>query len=397
MPVDFTLDATLAALRDAVRAFVNDVVIPAEKDVDGHGHGLADDVRARLQAAARDHGVFAPTAPARYGGLALDHRAQAVVLEEAGRSLLGPAALNCAAPDEGNILLLDKVADQRQQERYLKPLSLGLARSGFAMTEPSPGAGADPDLLTTTAQRIDGGWVINGRKWFTTGAAGAAFFIVMARTGDRATMFLVDADHPGVRLVRTLQTMDSAFAGGHGELDFKDCEVGDEAVLGAVDEGFRYAQVRLGPARLTHCMRWLGAARRAHETAVAYAASRPMFGTRLSSLGMAEQMIADNEIDIAASRALILQAAWALDAGRPARQETSVAKAFVAEAVFRVADRAVQLCGGLGVSDDTPVARIFREIRPFRIYDGPTEVHRWSIARRAVRRLRAGVLPGDWQ
>jgi acyl-CoA dehydrogenase len=210
-------------------------------------------------------------------------------------------------------------------------------------------------------------------------------------------MFLVDADHPGVRLVRTLQTMDSAFAGGHGELDFKDCEVGDEAVLGAVDEGFRYAQVRLGPARLTHCMRWLGAARRAHETAVAYAASRPMFGTRLSSLGMAEQMIADNEIDIAASRALILQAAWALDAGRPARQETSVAKAFVAEAVFRVADRAVQLCGGLGVSDDTPVARIFREIRPFRIYDGPTEVHRWSIARRAVRRLRAGVLPGDWQ
>lgn len=397
MPVDFTLDATLTALRDAVRGFINDVVIPAEKDVGNHDHGLPDGVRHRLQAAARDHGVFAPTAPAKYGGLALDHRTQAVVLEEAGRSLLGPAAMNCAAPDEGNILLLHKVATQAQQDRYLKPLSLGEARSGFAMTEPSPGAGADPNMLTTTAERVGDRWVINGRKWFTTGADGAAFFIVMARTGDKATMFLVDAHHPGVRLVRTLDTMDSVFAGGHGELHFQDCEVGDDAVLGAVDEGFRYAQVRLGPARLTHCMRWLGAARRAHETAVAYAASRPMFGTRLSSLGMAEQMIADNEIDIAASRALILRAASALDAGRPARQETSVAKTFVAEAVFRVADRAVQLCGGLGVCDDAPVARIFREIRPFRIYDGPSEVHRWSIARRSVRRLRDGLLPGDWE
>lgn len=395
MPVDFSLPDDVAELRDRTRTFIDDVVVPAEASDDPDNHGFDPEALRGLRAAARERGVFAPTAAQSLGGLGLDHRAQAVVLEESGRSLLGPAAMNCAAPDEGNILLLHKVASPEQKQRYLVPLAAGHVRSGFAMTEPSPGAGADPDMLKSTAERVDGGWVINARKWFTTGGDGAGFYIVMARTGEQATMFLVDADAPGVEVVRTLGTLDTSFSGGHCEMAFDGVRVGDDAVLGEVDLGFRYAQVRLGPARLTHCMRWLGAARRAHETAVAYAAQRPMFGTVLANLGMAQQMVADNEIDIAASRALIWQAAWSLDAGRPSRQETSIAKTFVAEATFRIVDRSLQLCGGLGVSDDAPIARIFREIRPFRIYDGPSEVHRWSIARRSVRRHGAGLLPGD--
>jgi acyl-CoA dehydrogenase len=200
-------------------------------------------------------------------------------------------------------------------------------------------------------------------------------------------MFLVEADNPGMKVGRRIETLDSAFIGGHSEVHLKDCRVSADAVLGEADKGFSYAQLRLAPARLTHCMRWLGAARRAHETALRYAKDRPMWGGFLADLGMAQQMIADNEIDVAASRALVAEAASVLDAGLPARSETSIAKVFVAEAVFRIVDRSLQLMGALGVSGDEVVAQIFREVRPFRIYDGPSEVHRFAIARRAMRRL----------
>lgn len=396
MSYDFTVGDDVHRLAARVRSFVDEVVIPNETVLADARHGMPDAVRAELQRRAHDAGVFAPTAPTEYGGLGLDHRATAVVLEESGRSLLGPAAMNCAAPDEGNILLLDAVATPEQRSRYLAPLCEGRVRSCFAMTEPSPGAGADPEMLATTARRSGDGWVLDGTKWFITGATGAAFSIVMARTDGGATMFLVDADNPGMRVERSLNTMDVSFSGGHGYVTFDRCRVDSRQVLGEPDKGFQYAQVRLGPARLTHCMRWLGAARRAHETAVRYAADRPMFGGTLGSLGMAQQLIADNEIDIAAARALVWRAAWALDEGRPARQETSVAKVFVAEAAFRVADRSMQLCGGSGIIDELPVARIFTDMRPFRIYDGPSEVHRWSIARRALRTVETGRLPGDW-
>lgn len=394
--VDFSLAPDLQQLRHRVRRFVDRTVVPAEGGAGDTDHGPSEELRGRLQQAARDDGIFAPTVPAEYGGLGLDHCGQAVVLEEAGRSVLAPAALNCAAPDEGNILLLHKLATPEQRQRYLDPLARGTVRSCFAMTEPAPGAGSDPQALATTARRESGGWRLDGHKWFITGADGAAFAIVMARTGETATMFLVDIDNPGFRVERRIGTMDSAFAGGHFEVRLDDCRVGDAAVLGKPDQGFQGAQVRLGPARLTHCMRWLGAARRCHEVATSYASGRRLFGTVLAELGMAQQLIADNEIDIAASRALIWRAAWSLDAGLPSREETSVAKVFVAEAVNRVVDRSLQLCGAYGTSDDSPVARIFREVRPFRIYDGPSEVHRWSIARRAVRRSDAGELPGDW-
>ncbi len=376
-------------LRDRFRSFVDEQVIPAEPETRGSTHGPPAALVERLRSAARTAGVFAPTAPREFGGLGLSHIQQAAALEEAGRSLLGPIATHCAAPDEGNILLLNKIATEHQRERYLAPLARGAVRSAFAMTEPSPGAGSDPNQLTTQARRVGNGWQIDGHKWFITGADGAAFVIVMARTGQQATMFLVNADNPGMKLVRRIGSLDSAFAGGHTELEFDGCRVSGDSVLGEVGKGFAHAQVRLAPARLTHCMRWLGAARRAHETAIRYAAHRPMWGTVLADLGMAQQMIADNEIDIAASRALVIEAATVLDAGDPARSETSIAKVFVAEAVFRVADRSVQLAGALGVSDDTVLAQIFREVRPFRIYDGPSEVHRLAIARRALRQSGA--------
>lgn len=395
MAIDFSVTDEVRALALRTRSFIDDVVIPAEAGA--VEHGPPDEPLIELQRAARAAGVFAPTAPVAHGGLGLSHRDMSVVLEESGRSILGPAALNCAAPDEGNILLLDRVATAGQRERYLDPLARGRIRSCFAMTEPAPGAGSDPSMLRTTARRVEDGWVIDGRKWFITGADGAAFAIVMARTGEQAaTMFLVDAANPAMSVVRTIDSLDSGFSGGHCEVDFTGCRVADDAVLGAVDEGFSYAQVRLAPARLTHCMRWLGAARRAHETAVGYAAGRSLFGSRAADLGMTQAAIADNEIDIAASRGLIWRAAYELDCERPARAETSIAKTFVAEAAGRVVDRSLQICGAYGVSADSPIGRLYREIRPFRIYDGPSEVHRWSIARRSVRRFESGRRPGDW-
>ena len=398
MAIDFDLGPELAGVRERMRGFIDECVIPRERDEAATGGELPAAFIAELRDLARERGVFAPTAPVEFGGLGLDHRGVAVALEESGRSLIGPLILNCSAPDEGNILLLDKIATPAQRERYLGPLARGEVRSAFAMTEPSPGAGADPDQLRTVATRDGDGWRIDGQKWLITGAEGAAFSIVMARTGDNAaTMFLVDAENPGMVNTRHISTIENGFAGGHSEVTFDNCRVSEADILGQLDAGFANAQVRLGPARLTHCMRWLGAARRAHEIAVRYAADRPMFGTVLAELGMAQQMIADNEIDIAAARALIWQAAWRLDQHEPARQETSLAKVFVAEAVFRIADRSVQLCGGLGVADDEMLGRILREVRPFRIYDGPSEVHRWSLARRSVRAVRQGRLPGDYR
>jgi acyl-CoA dehydrogenase len=286
--------------------------------------------------------------------------------------------------------MLDHVASPQQREQYLAPLARGEIRSAFAMTEPAPGAGSDPTALTTRAEQVPGGWKINGRKTFITGADGAGFFIVFARTsgqpGDRggATMFLSPADAAGITIGRHIETLDSSIVGGHCEMAFDDLFVPDADVLGEVDQGFNYAQIRLGPARMTHVMRWLGAARRGHDVALNHVISREAFGGKLSNLGMVQQMIADNEIDIAATRALLTEACRELDRGQRATTATSIAKTFAAEAIFRIVDRSMQMCGGLGVSGDLPLARLSREVRGFRIYDGPSEVHRWSIARRAV-------------
>ncbi|MBV9603961.1 MAG: acyl-CoA dehydrogenase family protein [Solirubrobacterales bacterium] len=373
----------VAEIAARTRAFVREVCLPAEERFPGPD--LDPALRAEVQAAAREAGVFAPHVPAEFGGVGLDIRGWSAVFEEAGYSLLGPQALNCAAPDEGNMHLLEVVATEAQKERYLRPLAAGEIRSCFAMTEPHPGAGSDPAALATRARRADGGWVIEGSKRFISGADGAAFSICMARADEGATMFLIDASNPGWQVGRRMQTTDTVFAGGHSEVEIRDCRVGADAVLGEVGQGFRYAQVRLGPARLTHCMRWLGLARRAMDVALDRAAERSVFGSRLEELGLAQGLIADSVIDIEASRSLIRWAAEVLDSGAHGRHETSVAKVFVAEAVWRVIDRSLQLTGGDGVTDGLPLARFQNEVRPFRIYDGPSETHRWAIARRASR------------
>ncbi len=391
--IDFSIPPEVEDIALRVRALVRDVVIPAEERL--AGAELTDEVRRELMDAARAAGVFAPHVPVEYGGLGLDIRGWSVVFEEAGYSPLGPHALNCNAPDEGNMRMLEVVATEEQRERYLRPLAEGRVRSSFSMTEPHPGAGSDPAMLETTARKVDGGWVIDGRKKFITGHEGAAFSICMARTdaeiaGDRgATMFLVDADNPGMRIERRVHTTDRSLVGGHAVMRFEECFVPDEAVLGEAGLGYRYAQVRLGPARLTHCIRWLGAARRALDVALDRAAERELFGRPLMEHGMVQQLVADSVIDIEASRQLNRLAAWALDTGGAGRHETGVAKVFVAEAVHRVVDRAIQICGGDGVSDELPLAQLWGEVRPFRIYDGPSEVHRWAIARRAARRRAA--------
>ncbi|MDX6242109.1 MAG: acyl-CoA dehydrogenase [Kribbellaceae bacterium] len=384
----------VASLVSRTEEFVRGVVLPIDDAHDGDVHLAGGDaLREELQAQARREGLLAPHGPVDCGGLGLGMVDRAPVFEAAGYSLFGPMALNVNAPDEGNIHLLDQVATQQQRERYLRPVVKGQARSAFAMTEPTPGAGADPTMLATCAVKVDGGWLVNGRKLFITGADGAAFYIVMARTGGEpgasggATMFLTPATTPGVEVVRHVKTVDKSMLGGHCEMRFADVFVPDDDVLGGVDEGFRYAQVRLGPARMTHVMRWTGAAQRAHETAVSYAVGRHAFGGRLSDLGMMQQLIADNEIDLAATRALLMAACRELDDGGRASMATSITKTFASEALHRVVDRSTQMCGGMGVSSDLPVAKIAREIRPFRIYDGPSEVHRWSIARRSVRAI----------
>ncbi|OAK56230.1 acyl-CoA dehydrogenase family protein [Rhodococcoides kyotonense] len=391
MAIDLSYGPVVENLVQTTRAFVREYVLPIEDENTGNiTDAGGDTLRLELQRAARDAGVFAPHAPVEYGGQGLNMSDRAPVFEEAGYSLFGPLALNLAAPDEGNVHMLAHIASTSQKEQFLAPLAAGDVRSAFAMTEPAPGAGSDPSALMTTAAKVAGGWSVNGRKWFITGADGAGFFIIMARTsgtpGERggATMFLAPATTPGIAVTRHISTLDKSMIGGHCEVTFDNVFVPDENVLGAVDEGFIYAQVRLGPARMTHVMRWLGAARRAHDIAVDHVAVREGFGAKLGDLGMVQKLVADNEIDIAATRALLVQACHALDQGLHASNETAIAKTFGGEAVFRIVDRSIQMCGGLGVSDDLPLARLSREVRPFRVYDGPSEVHRWALAKRVV-------------
>jgi acyl-CoA dehydrogenase len=382
---------TVADLTARTAAFVREHVLPVEREVVVNGRPVDDVLRLELVAAAKTAGVFGPLSPPEYGGFGLDNRGQAEVLEAAGASLLGPAALHCNAPDDGNIHLLHDFGTPEQIARYLVPLAAGEIRSGLAMSEPPPGAGSDPAMLRTTAEQVADGWIINGDKHFVTGADGAVFLICVARTADAATLFLVDADNPGLKLGRRMPTLDHCVPGGHSAVSFENCVVPDSAVLGEPGRALDLIQVRLAPSRLQFCMRWLGLAVRAHDMSAAYITGRQSFGVPVAQHGMAQGLVADNEIDIAAARALIRSTATMLDeqgpAGSEVRHAASVTKTFVSEAVWRVLDRAVQLHGGLGVCEEELVARFLVEARGFRIYEGPSEVLRWSIARRVLRRF----------
>jgi acyl-CoA dehydrogenase len=370
-----------------VSEFIRTVVLPREAEAKYGEHGPDESLIAELREHAREAGLLTPHIPR--DGTRLSHREIAVILRAAGWSPLGMVALNVAAPDEGNMHLIGKVGTPAQQERFLKPLIEGRARSAFFMTEPAAdgGAGSDPSMLLTAAKQVGDEWIINGRKAFITGAQGAKIGIIMAKTEAGATLFLVELPIEGLRLERQIKTLDSAMPGGHWVVTLDNVRVPADQVLGRVGEGFKYAQVRLGPARLTHCSRWLGGCDRAHQVAAEYAVRRTAFGKLLIEHEGVGFQLADNLIDLKQCELMIDWAASVLDSGSLAIAETSMAKVAVSEALFRVADRCVQVLGGTGVSRDTIVEHIFREVRGFRIYDGPTEVHKFSLAKKIKRDL----------
>jgi len=378
---------------DKVEAFIRDVVIPYEQDprIEVHGHGPSDELVMDMREKARAAGVLTPHILP--DGTHLTQRETARVLVRSGLSPLGPLACNTMAPDEGNMYLLGHVANAEQKERFLTPLVEGHARSAFFMTEPAEdgGAGSDPSMMITTCRPDGNHWVINGRKAFITGACGARVGIIMARSEDGACMFLVDLPDPAIRIERVLDTIDSSMPGGHAVIAIDNLRVPADQMLGASGEGFKYAQVRLSPARLSHCMRWLGGCIRAQEIASAYACKRQAFGKPLIDHEGVGFMLAENIIDLRQCELMIDWAAGVLDTGSLGTVESSMAKVAVSEALMRVADKCVQVMGGTGVSGDTIVEQIFREVRAFRIYDGPTEVHKWSLANKIKREVLTGA------
>jgi acyl-CoA dehydrogenase len=374
-----------AGIAARVEAFVRDVVVPYEKDPRCGDHGPTDDLVAELRDKARAAGVLTPHILG--DGSHLSQRDTATVLKASGLSPLGPVAVNTMAPDEGNMYLLGKVGSPEMKQRFLKPMVEGRARSAFFMTEPAGdgGAGSDPSMMQTTAVQDGNHWLINGRKTFITGAQGAKVGIVMAKSAAGACMFVVELPDPAIRIDRVIDTIDSSMPGGHAMVTIDNLRVPADQMLGEDGKGFNYAQVRLSPARLSHCMRWFGAASRANEIATAYAVKRQAFGKPLIDHEGVGFMLADNLIDLKQAELMIDWCADVLDTGVLGTTESSMAKVAVSEALYRVADRCVQVMGGTGVSTDTIVEQVFREVRAFRIYDGPTEVHKWSLAKKIKR------------
>lgn len=377
-----------------VERFVRDVVVPFERDPRRDHHDCpTDELVTELRELARAAGVLTPHILA--DGSHLSQSETAIVLAKTGLSPLGPLACNTAAPDEGNMYLLGKIGSPAIKERFLRPLVQGRARSAFFMTEPAEegGAGSDPSMMKTTCRPDGNQWVVNGRKAFITGARGARVGIVMAKAEEGACMFLVDLPDPAITIDHVPNTIDSSMPGGHAVVTIRNLRIPADQMLGDPGEGFRYAQIRLAPARLSHCMRWLGACIRANEIATNYANRRQAFGKTLIDHEGVGFMLADNLIDLKQAELMISWCASVLDAGSLGTNESSMAKVAVSEALMRVADRCVQVMGGSGVTNETIVEQVFREIRAFRIYDGPTEVHKWSLAKKIKRDWQKGTNP----
>jgi acyl-CoA dehydrogenase len=383
--IDFTVPPELEDVRGRVAAFVRDEVLPVEAKLAGSEdyESFLPDLRAK----ARDAGLWTPHLPPAWGGLGLGALGMALVSQELGVSGLASLALNVMAPDEGNMHLLLEAGSPEQRDRYLKPLAAAEVRSCFAMTEQEV-ASSDPRQLRTRAVEEGDGWVIDGEKWFVSGAQGAAFAIVVAMTDPgkekahrRYSLFVVDADTPGWKVLREIPVMGSHGPGGHCEVRLEGCRVPAEAMLGGRGEGFSLSQQRLGMGRIGHAMRWIGVAQRALDLAAGRALEREAFGKRLAEHEAIQWMLADSGIELYASRLMVLHAAWKIDHGLDHRQEISMVKVFVAEALGRILDRALQVFGALGISTDVPLARFYQDARAARIYDGPSEVHRMVIAR----------------
>ena len=385
--MDFALTPEIDEIRLRIRGFVDRHVLPLESDADAYdGHeNIAEHALAPLRAKAKAEGLWCLQMPKERGGQGLSIAGMAACYEEMNRSIFGPVAFNSAAPDDGNMMVLNKVANEDQKARWLQPIIDGDARSAFVMTEPHPGAGSDPSMMRTTATRDGDRWRIHGQKWFITGADGARHFILIARTSeDRRkglTAFMFHRDQPGWELVRRIPIMGPEEHGGHCELSFDGLEIADQDRLMQVGDGLKLTQIRLGTARLTHCMRWTGMAKRALEIAAAYVAERESFGVKLQEREGVQWLMGEAAMDIHVARLLTMHAAWKLDQGDFARKEVSMAKVHVAATLHKAVDTAIQLCGARGYAKDTPLEWMYRYARQARLVDGASEVHKMVLSR----------------
>ena len=385
--MDFTLSPEVEELRKGYAAFVAEHVLPLEGDpasYDEHENirlDLLDDLRGK----AKDAGLWAPQMPKARGGQGLGPVGMAACYEAMGRSIFGPVTFNCAAPDDGNMFVLERVATEAQKDRWLQPIVDGTVRSAFAMTEPAPGAGSDPTLMRTTAEKRGDEWVMNGDKWFITGAGIARHFILVARTSDDPrrglTAFLVDRNQPGLTVKRRVPIMGPEEHGGHCEVEIRDLAIPDDQRLMGEGEGLKLTQIRLGTARLTHCMRWLGMAKRALEIAAPHVEARQSFGLPLADHEGVQWMLGEAAMAIEVGRLLTMKAAVKLESGDFARKEVSMAKVQVSETLHHCIDTAIQLLGAKGYSKDTPLEWMYRYARQARLVDGASEVHKMVLAR----------------
>ncbi len=387
--IDFSIPPELETVRQRVTAFMDEFVYPNEAQI-VEDEGLPVELERDLQGRVKAAGLWAPHLPREWGGMGIGFIGQALVNEIVGRSVIAPRLFGNAAPDAGNAELLIISATAEQKEKYLRPLADGHVRSCFAMTEPEV-SGSDPTGLRTTAVREGDEWVINGHKWFTSGAIGSAFAIVMAVTEPdadshgRASMILVPTETPGFNIVRSVPVMGNGGVGGHCEVRFENCRVPVGNLLGQAGQGFKLAQARLGPGRIQHCMRWVGVAQRSFEMMCAYSLKRESFGEPIARKQTVQNWIADSAAEINAARQMTLHAAWKMDRGDDARVEISLIKFFGARVMCDVIDRAIQVHGALGYSKDTPLEMFYRDARAARIYDGPDEVHRQAVAQRILK------------
>ena len=402
--MDFTLPPEIEDYRRRVRAFVAERILPLEGDPDAYDahENIAKPVLDAVRAEVKKAGLWAPQMPVARGGMGLNVVGRAALYEEMNRSIFGPVCFNAAAPDDGNMFVIDRLGSEAQKDRWLQPIVDGAVNSSFVMTEPHPGGGSDPGMMRTTAEKKGGKYVIHGRKWFITGADSAQHFILIARTSDDTrkglTAFLFDRDQPGWRILRRIEIMGPEEHGGHCEVEFDGLEVPEENRLGAEGDGLKVTQVRLGTARLTHCMRWTGLAKRALEIASDYIAERESFGLKLHEHEGVQWMMGEAAMEIDVGRLLTMRAAWLLDQGDFARKEVSMAKVVVADALHKAADTALQLMGAKGYSKDTPIEWMYRYARQARLVDGASEVHKMVLARSLMAEgmdfWRWGATPG---
>jgi alkylation response protein AidB-like acyl-CoA dehydrogenase len=390
---DFSPSTEQQEVVERIRALMDELVYPNESKSEPH-RGLPTDLLRQIQARVKAEGLWAAHMPAAAGGLGMGNVTLGLVNEVLGRSPIAPRIFGSSAPDTGNMEILWLAGTQEQKRKYLEPLVADDVRSCIAMTEPEV-SGSDPTLIRTTAVRDADAWVINGHKWFITGANGAAFAIVFAITDPeaaphrRASMFVVPTDTPGYHFVREVPVMGDQSLGGHCELRFIDCRVPVDAMLGERGEGFLLAQARLGPGRITHCMRWIGVAQRAFELMLGRASDRETRGQKLADFQTIQNWIADSAAEIHGFRLMTLHAAWLMDRGADARTEISMIKFVGARVLHDVLDRSIQVHGALGFSQDSPLEGWYREARAARLYDGPDEVHRMVVARRILRQFGA--------